>query len=1114
MNQKMTDIKYKLLSIITACALLMPVVSCKDDLLYDPSAISEGEAAISAKLNFYEISNPLNSRAEGDNASGISGGTPGNAIGAINSICVLLYDTKGDLVRKYTKTDLENYDYKSDANTSTSPDAIKDGHQAENKTAQASFNIGIAKPENRIPFGKYRMYAVANMGDLSDYDNEIQTESGLQDIKLTWNSDVAKNNQMFGYFTKDANKKSENFTGEELIINQDNLAVHAWIKRAVSKVTVAFNAQNLKENIWIYIKSVEIKDIPSSCYLGADTPGNPGEASSKGQKISFATQTQTITYHNSNDQTPSTDAWPQYVSKGHPIYGANPSKATDTSLSYEKRLEAQHEEDVNALYFFENMQGSGIEGTPSDKRQQVNQKDKDDQVTSYPDGNNPQNEGWKDAKPYGTYIEVKAYYFSINPGDPGQGDIVYRFMLGKDEKLDYNAMRNYHYKLTLCFNGYANDADWHIVYDKEDRKIENPNPYYISYLYNHSMMLPLDIDAGSATITKIEASIESNGWAPLNATDGATSTPGYNEYKLYWTPSDQPNIYPWNGFLSLRETTETVINGTVPYTPDSNKSFYENTGRGSVTYSNDETGDQYTDFETSEQTKEEALEDGKLHVVKKYENGNNHYTINMPLWTRAKQLIKATAYTGNNPFAAYQREAKLKVVVTLSDGSTLTTGLSTNNGQQSGELISIRQVRRIVNPKGIWRSGNNKKDFHVVLKILPDEEATTFKALASEGPWRAFIMRDTKRGTGNETGWDDANGTIHLEGTEGTATGSIQIKCRNGISRTYQTVEGSTGSDIDFWVRFNGTTSDDSPNHAIIRVEYHNYTCVHLIFVRQGYGADAIIEGGTNWMSCNNVTKDKIASSPLDEGSMFKFGNWYYPIASSNNKNSKSPWTKVVPDDFAGNGADNKYLTLASEGTAKWDTFNRGNSFEDPSEMKVAEFSDYKKLYDDKDIEQGYGILYGDESDKTLDNIADAYGYMASETNKNKGMRGCFVYNYRTGKNLFFPIGASGYGHRMNSINGHKGLLRYNSSIWRWGYFSSAAALPTYPGGITDCPLFFDVFRRPGAIYWFKQTTTDAIESGTLYAWDFNYFTFDFFPISGGNVASGNDACFVRCVAK
>lgn len=1114
--------------------MLLPVVSCKDELLYDPSAIGEGEAAISAKLNFYEISNPLNSRAEADNSSGITGGTPGNAIGAINSICVLLYDTEGNFVRKYTQDDLENYDYKSDSNTSTSPDAIKDGHQAESKTGQASFNIGINKPENRIPFGKYRMYAIANMGDLSNYDHEIQTEDGLKNISLGWNQEVAKNNQMFGYFTKEANKKSEDFTGEELIVNQDILTVHAWIKRAVSKVTVAFNAENLKENIWIFIKSVEIKDIPASCLLGAETPGNPGEAGSKGQAIKFATQSQTITYHDPNDNTHTSEAWPQYVSKGQPIYGAKPSKATDTSLNYKQRLEAQHGEDVNAFYFFENMQGKGLEGTPSDKRQQVNQKDKDDHVTSYPDGNDPQNEGWKDAKPYGTYIEVQAYYFSINPDDPGQGDITYRFMLGKDAKLDYNAMRNYHYKLTLCFNGYANDADWHIVYDKEDRKIENPNPYYISYLYNHSMMLPLDIDAGTATITKLEAKIESNGWAPLGASGGASGeTPGADEYYLYWQGANNPTSYPWNGFLSLRKTEDTFIEGTPPWVLTSNQSYYDTNNKGNVTYSPEQSGDHYTDFNTSVGTKEEALENGKLHVVKTSENGHNRYTVNMPLWTRAKLLIKQTAYTGNNPFVAYQREAKIKVTVTLSDGTTLTTGLSTNNGQQSGDLISIRQVRRIVNPKGVWRRGDTQKDFHVVLKRLPKEEATKFESFDSEGPWRAYIMRDTKRGTGNETGWDDANGTIRLEGVEGTTTGSIVAKDRDGVSRTYQTVEGSTGSNIDFWIRFNGTTSDDSPNHAIIRVEYHNYTCVHLIFVRQGYGADAIVEGGAKWMTSNNTAQHQVADSPLDEGSMFKFGKWE-GIKSSNNKNGKSPWINITPNDFSDNVADNKDLSLTN-GTAKWkdlghenitydkktEAYPKNSCFSPQTGMRVAEYNDYYALYNDQDIEQGFGILYGDESDAVLDDIGDAYGYMADATNKNKGMRGCFVYNYKTGKNLFFPIGASGYGHRKDtqkdaSGKEHRGVLRYASS-GRWGYFPAGRLSDNYSVGIEGCPLFFDLFRRPGAIYWIERPyrNNDPVEGWEdIAGWDINYFTFDFHSINSGNVAHGADACFIRSIKQ
>ena len=52
----------------------------------------------------------------------------------------------------------------------------------------------------------------------------------------------------------------------------------------------------------------------------------------------------------------------------------------------------------------------------------------------------------KDDKPYGTYVEVDAYYISINSEKLGNGPIKYRFMLGQDIYKDYNAKRNCHYK--------------------------------------------------------------------------------------------------------------------------------------------------------------------------------------------------------------------------------------------------------------------------------------------------------------------------------------------------------------------------------------------------------------------------------------------------------------------------------------------------------------------------------------------------------------------------------------------------------------------------------------------------------------------------------------------
>lgn len=1111
---------------------LLPIAatSCEDDLDFRSNVTGEGEAVISAEVTFKPLVSALGSRA-------VSGGTPGDAIKNIDQLWVVIFDSKGKpygedkgygsgiyLIKSETSkiigyTEKEDeWGTSSDALPSPNPDGQ---HQAESKTLKATFPLPVS-----LPYGNYRMYTVANV-DLSKYAATISSSENpaetLKSIQLTWNSDnIAANNQMFGYFTTTEDNTSKGFDAPLITIASKTVNLRAWLKRAASKVTVAFDARNLKENIYIYLKSVEIKDIPATCWLGKENPGNPGSPGDKGAEIDYAPynkNTQIITYHDAEGDVYTPEIWPEFISSGHPIYGAASDIIQENpDMKYDELIRTQHGENVTALYFYENMQGEGVDGTMSDKRQQVKQADRDNHATSYPDGVNSDNAAWKDAKPYGTYIEVKAYYFSNNTGDPGQGEITYRFMLGKDTHIDYNAERNHHYKLTMKFNGYANDVDFHIDYEDEDRPLDAPNPYYISYLYNHSMMLPLSFDTGEATVTSIKAEIVDNNWAPLNAKDAWTTNtiPGNDDYALYWGVGDVLNNRPYNGFLSLRKTNQTVITGSMPFTKNSNETYYNDQQRGNI---------EYTDIQpTPDKTIEEALEAGTLHVVKSEKNGNNHYTVHMPLWTRAKQLIKQTAYTGNNPYVAYQREAKIKVTVTLSNGQTLTSGLSNNDGEISNELISIRQVRRVVNPKGIYRKGNNKNPFRVVLKILPDEESTSFTSLISQGPWRAYVMRDTKRPKNGK----DSDGTIHLTGnSETTTTGKITINDRdpNTPPETYETIEGKTGSFIDFNVNFNGVTTDEDEksNYAVIRVEYNNYTCYHLIFVRQGYGADALLDNGDKWMTRNNVSQSKFADNPLDEGSLFKFGSWT-GIKASSNKNSRSPWTKVTPNDFKNNTATE--LQWTDSVTAGWshvtptDASKIGVKFGEQEGYRVAEIKDYMALYNSPDIEQGYGVLYGDGSNATLDNIEDVYGYMYSDNISNRGMRGCFVYNYKTGKNLFFPIGASGYGHRMNSLSGvgnNIGVLRYSCSRWRIGYFPNSKIMyddtqVAYEEGVNDAPLFFDLFRRPGGIYWVGTTTTDPLESGTLVGWDFNYFTFDFYPISSGNVQNGADACFVRSI--
>ncbi|WP_303741620.1 hypothetical protein, partial [uncultured Muribaculum sp.] len=100
----------------------------------------------------------------------------------------------------------------------------------------------------------------------------------------------------------------------------------------------------------------------------------------------------------------------------------------------------------------------------------------------------------------------------------------------------------------------------------------------------------------------------------------------------------------------------------------------------------------------------------------------------------------------------------------------------------------------------------------------------------------------------------------------------------------------------------------------------------------------------------------------------------------------------------------------------------------------------------------------------------------------------------------------------------------------------------TFARSVECRPLFYDLYRRPGGVYWINTpvlvTQEQSSTEGNLYysfdadteatkgknytnGWDFNYFTFDFFPITYANVFTGgwladlmndSNALFIRCV--
>ena len=1007
--------------------MIATVTSCYDEFMKQ-EFIGEGKASISATLDFKPMSSALSrTRAAGD------------ALKDISSLHVLLYDYDTKKLIEQYKWKIDEYSV-SDENRNGSD--AENGNSAETSTKRATFKLPV-----EIDFGKYYMYAVANIDSLFEkYSGDILTVDGLKDIPLTWDSEnVAKNGQMIGFFTNTTNPSYD----ESITLNASNTKLHAWLRRAASKVTVAFDGSNLKEGVFIYLQSVQIKDIPSQCYLGKDNNvRKEGYTLAVPENGPDMIDGEIITYHEGDiaeDFEYGEGCADHRVTVGSPHFGS-------------------HDETAPALYFYENMQGAG--GNMPDKRQDADGNGSLDHP-GLPDAATYR---LKDDVPYGTYIEVHAHYISNNSERLGNGHIIYRFMLGQDVEKDYNAKRNCHYKLTLKFKNFANEADWHIEYEEPEPGVMTPEPYYISYLYNHSMMYPIKVNTGGRKIEYIKAEILENNWAPYNASS-----------EIYYTGAPNGVTAPWNGFLSLHKTTKTVL--------------YENEIGSNEQYYNavPKRGErEYKDFVlpegiTSKEFTTKNSEPDDKYRVEKHPTEANTYNIYIPMYTRAKQMISTTGYTGNNPYVAYQRKARVKITTKLE-------GLD----EIFENEVPIYQVRRVVNPKGIYRSLKNSKSFHVVLKRLPRENDQMFKTFQSEGPWKAYVVKET-------------NG----KGITLSVTDPMTTELKDDLEYG-KAIYGKTGSVIDFNVNFEQSSDNLSENrYAIIRVEYHNYTCQHLIFVRQGDNPDDLVAGGVKWYAMNMKTTSELASNPLDEGSLFKFGNWSHPIDALSNKNPFEPWINVKPEDFKVYPEDG--LTNAATGDKmEWTGIvqnNTTNGFGNPQmeNARVATGADFWELRNSY-IEQGYGVLYGDDATETADDIVEAYGYDYVHNKSGRGMRGCFAYNRETGKNLFFPIGASGYGHRKQSYTATWGDPETVNGVLRY----SAGRTKLYPDPV-ERPLFYDLYKRPGGIYWLNAeisqdyfTPTDGVSLG----WDINYFSFDFNFISKGNLirSGGSDACFVRCV--
>ncbi|MCI9285508.1 MAG: hypothetical protein HFJ91_06885 [Muribaculaceae bacterium] len=1091
---------------VVAAGLLMS--ACVDELPGNETGyITDGEVSIELQAAFSPFSEAILSRSET---------IPGKAMSDLSDLCLLAYTAEGKLIENdYFPMEIKFDQSDLDDEPRTDPDA-SNGDTAETSTK-------CLKKDLTLPAGRYYIIAVANLGKYTrdektgqitrlkstfealtqpggEYYGQYATLDALRDMTVTWDLDNdANNRQMLGFFSTPGDEAPSYSSQFQMVdLSRNGISIRTWLRRCASKVTIDFDGSSLRENVRVYLKDARIYDIPKTCTLGFGYGEEDKSYNNAAGKDGIHTADEprlvnSITYGEGTDHK----KWPA-ITKGTP-HGAYIEEDNVKEYDYS----GLHSETADALFFYENMQGESL----YDKFQ----------TADLNNGGVQNSEIEKDGVPYGTYIEVTAHYYATANGAVSEGDIKYRFMLGKDTKRNCDAERNYHYKLTLKLRGNANDYDWHIDY-KDTEGFDIPNPWYVSYLYNHDALLPFKFTPREGyRVDSITAKITENPWYPTEVPDGENKAPYTNTY----------NKKNGNGFLSMWETDDVVI---TPEDSGYERSEYINSADGSFKYGDVNLAGMNENYylgnskSTSDKNRSirvykfdgstDNTNNGREAYSYRIENGK--YTFNIPLFTRAKVLIKQTGYSGNNPFVGYERHAKLKVTAHCSK-----IGNPKETYTKDTETTVI-QVRRIVNPKGVYRKSGNNQDFNVTLMRLPGDNEPDFVEFKSDGPWMAEIIGDKN--------------FITLDGK--------------------QIVTGSTKTPIKFQIRFNKMNKEGDPvRNAVVRVRYHNYTCTHLIFVRQGYDAMELSKTAvqmvnntagtvtpTKWNTFNMIAKDKPATDPRDEGSMFKYGNETQPIDASCNvyttdgKYLGTPkFTFPTPSEF-NNPPAIKLVTSVDKdnkvtvGAGTWDgvTYDIQTGFT----MDVATVRDFEQLYLTPNIQFGYGVLYADGATTTQASVSDAYGWYRGENDNTKGMRGMFVYYWDrnnpddsyNARNLFFPIGRSGFGHRKH--RGSKwakdtpGTLRYSCN--RNGYASTFESV---------APLFCNLHHRPGAIYWVKKRENNYLDwSGALVSdvcagLDINYFSFDVNGIESGNILPvdkqgnmnviiGSDACFLRTVSR
>ncbi|MDE6340230.1 MAG: hypothetical protein K2K97_10665, partial [Muribaculaceae bacterium] len=521
------------------------------------------------------------------------------------------------------------------------------------------------------------------------------------------------------------------------------------------------------------------------------------------------------------------------------------------------------------------------------------------------------------------------------------------------------------------------------------------------------------------------------------------------------------------------------------------------------------------------------------YTVEPKKNAKNEdcTVVTMNLWTQPKSMCGNSGFSGNNPYEDYNRRAVIRFTATFNVNGVPTV---------VKKDVTVYQSKRLVNPKAVWRSHNNHAPFNVTVYERNVRGAqNAFQPLVSRGAWRAKIKQVSEG--------DD--GFIYL--TKGTTTGAE--------------VEGNTLSEVKFTINFKEDIGFNESKCAIVEVTYHGNTCVHNIFVRQGYHQPMqITDNGAYWSSYNLFSCDAtttygtqdgdvqsvLTTNPLSFGAFFKRLNYARAISVSNITRTGSGLANTAgfgPLQYPGmTSTEYPNLNTRFNVTGRTDTFTwsqiSGNT--EPSDhwttsfkvdvtddngtprtrtYRLPEISDFQAL---QSADFGIGVMYGDGATAPAKYTEEAYGFLNPDNNPAPsplGMRGFICYNSQTAHQIFFPIGTSGIGRRTIQFIGasnQQGTLRYGSTR------NNLAATTGNPYN-TMRPIPYNMANAPGSIYWAHTATNtgDSDPDKIPIAWDMNYFDLNFTSVSAAvvsrysgmpnvpaNEGAGGDALPIRLI--